>query len=101
VNLVQIHSAIPEIFDSQTKKSQTALTTEPYAVYCVQSSERTHRVINTNKVETTESAGDVFMILYRPILELRHGQLFTLIYWDDKMKNCRAFLLNDKRTEMQ
>jgi len=39
VNLAQIHSAIPEIFDLQinkhTKKSQTVIKTEPYAVHCV------------------------------------------------------------------
>jgi len=34
-NLVQIHSAIPQIFDSQRKKNKkaTALKTEPYAVH--------------------------------------------------------------------
>jgi len=29
VNLTQIRSAVPEIFEAQTKKSQTALKTEP------------------------------------------------------------------------
>ena len=41
VNLAQIRSAVPDILDSQTKKtnkqkSQTAQTTEPYAVQCMQ-----------------------------------------------------------------
>ena len=35
VNLAQIRSAIPEIFRTQTKKSQTVLKTESYAVYCL------------------------------------------------------------------
>jgi len=36
VNLAQLRSGVPEVFDSQTKnKSQTALKTEPYAFYCV------------------------------------------------------------------
>ena len=29
VNLAQIRSAVPEIFEAQTKKSQTVLKTEP------------------------------------------------------------------------
>ena len=35
VNLPQIHSAVRETFQTQTKKSQTAPQTEPYAVNCV------------------------------------------------------------------
>jgi len=35
-NSVKICSAVPEIFHKQTKKSQRALKTEPYAVHCVQ-----------------------------------------------------------------
>jgi len=35
VNLAQIRSAVPEIFHTQTKKSQTAPRTEPYTVHCV------------------------------------------------------------------
>jgi len=30
VNFTQIHLAVPEIFEAQTKKSQMALKTEPY-----------------------------------------------------------------------
>ena len=33
VNLAQIRSAVPEIFHTQTKKSQTTPKTEPYAVH--------------------------------------------------------------------
>jgi len=36
MNLSQIRSAVPDIFHTQTKKSQTAPKTEPYAVHCVQ-----------------------------------------------------------------
>jgi len=35
VNLAQIRSAVPEIFHTQPKKSQTVPKTEPYAVHCV------------------------------------------------------------------
>jgi len=35
VNLVQIHSALLEIFDSQTKKQSHNAKTEPYAIHCV------------------------------------------------------------------
>jgi len=34
-NLAQIRSAVPEIFHTQTKKSQTAPKAERYAVHCV------------------------------------------------------------------
>jgi len=35
VHLAQIRSAVPEIFHTQTKMSQTVPETEPYAVHCV------------------------------------------------------------------
>jgi len=35
VNLAQICSVVPEIFHTQTKKSQTAPKAEPYTVHCV------------------------------------------------------------------
>jgi len=35
MNVAQIRTAVPEIFRTQTKKSQTAPKTEPYAVHGV------------------------------------------------------------------
>jgi len=36
VNLAQVHSTDPEIFHTQTKRSQTVSKTEPCAVHCMQ-----------------------------------------------------------------